>query len=188
MTLIALTSTLVFFKPDWLLQLTLHPYSIRKGGEYYRILTGDLVHNDWLHLLFNEFMLLMFGASLERYLNSRSAQGSWLFLCIYLASCFCGAVGTLLRHGKDFGFMSAGASGSIMGCMFSYILLQPHVVAYYLPVWGPVQNIYGGLLYILVMIVYQQKRTNTMINQEVHFYGALGGMITTLVIMAGGLK
>src|ERR1700744_5708592 len=71
---------------SFFMKMILHPYSIYKEKEYYRLFTSDLVHNDLIHLLLNELMLYGICASLEEYLRQQYANGSWLFLCIYLTS------------------------------------------------------------------------------------------------------
>jgi membrane associated rhomboid family serine protease len=167
------------------IKLILHPVSIVKDREYYRLLTSDLIHHDFLHLALNELLLYTYGGHLEDYLNRAGAYGSFLYAGIYLVSCLLGAVFSTIVHRNEFGFSSAGASGSLMGCMFSYILLKPKQIALYLPLVGPINNLYFGLLCILLLIVYQLRSKNELINHEQHFFGALGGIITTLLLFPG---
>jgi len=185
MITIFVVSVISFIKRSLFLKLILHPYSIVKEHQYYRIITADLVHNDFLHLLLNEFMLITFCANLEQFLRSKTSYGSLGFLVIYLLSCFSGAIAATIRHRKDFDYSSAGASGSIMGCMFSYIILQPNIIAYYVPGIGAVKNIHGGLLFIIALIIYQRRSKNTFASHEVHFFGALGGIVTTIILFRG---
>jgi membrane associated rhomboid family serine protease len=182
MLLIAVVSISAIQKPTLLFNLMLHPYSVVRQRQYYRLLTGDWVHNDWFHLGINEFVLFAYGTRLEQYLDHQSVYGDYYFLLIYLCSCLSGSVVTTWIHRKNFDFAGAGVSGSVMGCMFSLIVLQPHKVAFYVPVIGPVANIYGGLLYILGMVAYERRSRNKYVNQEVHFYGALGGLFATWML------
>jgi len=69
--------------------------------------------------------------------------------------------------------------------MFSFIILQPEKIAFYAPVFGGIKNIYGGLLYIIMMIVYQRRHPDSLANHELHFYGALGGIVATLILFPG---
>lgn len=183
MGLTTIATFIAFFKESWFHGLMLHPYSIVVNRQYYRLLSHDLVHVDWLHWLFNEFMFLNFGIGLERYLNHLNPYGSILFGAVYLASNFAGSIASTYRHHSDFLFSGAGFSGSIMGCMFCYIILQPNVIAFYAPGFGAVKNIYGGLIYILVMIIYQRRRRDERINSELHFFGALAGGFSAIVLM-----
>lgn len=182
MAAILVFSCLSFYSRLFFMKMILHPYSIIRQREYYRLFTADLVHNDITHLVLNEFMLFIFCSRLEMYLNGRSGEGSSQFLFIYLLSCFFGVLIVTVRHRNQFKFSSAGASGSIMGCMFGFIILQPEKIAFYLPGLGGIRNIFGGLLYILMMIVYQRKNPDSLSNHELHFYGALGGIAATLIL------
>jgi membrane associated rhomboid family serine protease len=60
--------------------------------------------------------------------------------------------------------------------------LQPNFISLYLPLAGGVKNIYTALVVIVVLIVYQKKTGNPMVNHEIHFFGALGGIIFTLIM------
>ena len=164
------------------IMLFLHPYSVVKQKQYYRLFTADLIHHDWIHLLINLFFLYVYGGYLEDYLNECGRLGSLRFVIIYLCSCLAGAGMVTIIHRKDFGFSSGGASASIIGCLFSYIILQPKRIALYLPELGPVNNLYFGLVSILVLFIYQWKTRNSLINYEQHLFGAIGGVITTFAL------
>lgn len=161
----------------------LHPYSIVRQRQYYRVITGDLVSNDPLHLLLNELMLCFFGGKLEQELNRRSHQGSFYFFMVYACSWIFGVGAMTLRYSNDFEFSSAGASGSILGCALSFMILVPNKIAFYLPFFGGVKNQYDALILILVLIVYQKRTNNPMINHELHFFGALGGIAATILLI-----
>jgi membrane associated rhomboid family serine protease len=182
MVTIFLFSTVSLYRPSFFMKLLLHPYSIFKEKEYYRIITADLVHNDLTHLALNEFMLYLCCANLEEFLRKRSACGSWQFLLIYLSSYFAGIIVATIRHRNDFSYSSAGASGSIMGCMFSFMLVDPNFIAFYLPVIGGLKNKYDALLYILILMWYQRRSKNELSNHELHFFGAIGGILATLLL------
>jgi len=187
MVLILAVSLSAFIKKRIFPELVLHPYSIYHQKQYYRLFTSDLVHVDLLHLALNEFMLYIFCSDLEETLRRASGNGSLKFLLIYLCSMLAGSVIATLRHKNDFSYSSAGASGSIMGCMFGFILLKPNYIAFYVPVFGGIKNIYGGLVYILVLIVYQRRSKNGMIDHELHFFGAAGGLAAAFALFPHGL-
>jgi hypothetical protein len=127
-------------------------------------------------------MLYISCSRLEYYLNTKSVHGIAEFLWIYLCSYFTGVIVTTVWHRNDFYFSTAGASGSIMGCLFGFIILEPNLSAFYLPGLGMIKNIYGGLMYILIIIWYQRKSENRMANHELHFFSSLGGIAATLVL------
>jgi len=182
MVLILIFSLTGFKNKVFYLKMVHHPSSMLRNKEYHRLFTFDLVHNDFVHLLVNEGMAYYLCGSLEELLNQQSPYGSLKFTCIYLASHFSGALVTTLRHRNHFDYMSAGASGSILGCLMSYILLDPNYVAFYLPVVGGVKNIFAGLFVIVGLIVYQWKTGNEMMDHELHFYSAVGGILATLLL------
>ena len=160
----------------------LHPFSIIRQHQYYRVFTADLVNADWMHLLLNEFMLYVFCSDLEETLRKTSSSGSWQFLMIYIGSLVVGSTIVIIRHRNDFNYSTTGTSGSIMGCMFGFMILDPNYIVYKISSGGGIKNIYGGLMYIVMLIIYQKRKGNEYINHEYHFYGALGGLAVTLIL------
>lgn len=177
-SLLALKNQRLFFAA------ILHPVTVNRKKEYYRLFSSDLIHNDVAHLFVNVFALFAVGSQLEEYLRSVNTMGSFWFAVIYLCSCVCGTFFTFLRHRKDIEFSSAGASGSVLGCMMSFMILQPYHIAFYMPLIGGVINMYAALIYIVFLILYQIKAANPLVNNEVHFYGALGGIVCALILKA----
>src|SRR5579872_4919180 len=186
--LVLFVSICSFLNKKLFLQLILHPVSVIRQKQYYRVLTADLVNADPLHLLLNECMLYVFCSDLEEVLRRKTAGGSLQFLVIYLSSLIFASAIVIFRHYKDFSYSTTGTSGSIMGCMFGYMILDPNHIVYHLPVLGGIKAIYGGLIYILMLIIYQKRKQNQMINHEYHFYGAIGGILATLALHPEILK
>ena len=182
MFVVLVFSCISLYSNSFFLKMILHPYSVIKEKEYYRLFTGDLVHNDFMHLILNEIMLYVMCASLEEHLKTLSHAGSWLFIIIYLSSCLFGSVLITVRHKKQFSYSSAGASGSILGCMFSFMILKPNYMGFYLPVLGGIKNTYTALIYIVILIGYQKRSEKLLLNHELHFYSAVGGILATLVL------
>jgi membrane associated rhomboid family serine protease len=81
----------------------------------WQMLTAAFLHGDWLHLLFNMFMLYIFGQVLEPML------GRARFLALYFVAAFGGSVAVLL-FGDPFTPV-VGASGAIYGLMGAYFVL-----------------------------------------------------------------
>lgn len=182
MTLIMVTSVIGFINPIVKFNLMLHPFSIFHHKQVYRLITADFVHNDPIHLIINETVIFFACGNLETYLHGHYARGSFLFLSIYLISMLGGAIIIAIRYHKDFDYSSSGASGSAIGSMFGYMILQPHVAAFYLPIFGSIQNIYGAFLFVAGFIIYQLRTKNPMVNNELHFYSAITGAIFTLLL------
>jgi len=186
--IILISGVVALFHRKVYYKLLLHPYSILKRKEYYRAFTGDLVHNDSFHLGLNLFILYLVCADLEETMRSQNRYGSWMFLSIYLGSYAAGAAYTIIRYRNVPEYSSAGASGSIMGCMMSFMILAPNYVAVYLPVIGGVTNLYMGMGYIVAMVYYQRKQDTSQINHGLHFFSALAGIMITLAYYPHILK
>lgn len=182
MLVIFISSCYSFYDKDFSLKLILHPFGILKRKEYYRLFTSDFVHNDFGHLVMNEIMLYLICVNLEECFNAQSQFGSAQFILIYMISNLTGVLVTTLRHWRDFSYSSAGASGSVLGCMMSFMILKPDYIGLYVPVFGGVKNIYMALAFIIVLIVYQHRTKNKLMNNELHFYSALGGIIATILL------
>jgi membrane associated rhomboid family serine protease len=182
LTAILVSGCIGFYQRRYYYRMVLHPVSVVRQREWYRLLTADWVHNDWLHLLLNGLILYAFGGNLEELLRKTSAWGSLQFGLIYLTSMLAANVAVTFRHRQDFGYSTAGASGSIMGCMFGLILVAPNLIAFYLPVAGAVKSSWFGLYSIVLLLAYH-RRKDGMISYEAHFFGALGGIAATLIIV-----
>jgi membrane associated rhomboid family serine protease len=159
----------------------LYPFGIIRNKEYYRLLSSGFVHVDRLHLFSNLLMLFLTTISLEKYLAELVSYGHILFGVVYLGCHLIGAILVTGRHFKDPTFSSAGASGSIMGCLFCLMILQPNFVAFYLPVIGPVSNWYASLIFILLLIRLQHRQ-GSLYNHEMHLYSGLAGVCSGLLI------
>lgn len=175
-SLAGLLNKKLFFK------LILHPQSLIRDKEYYRVLSADWTNADLQHLLLNELMLYVFCTHLEFTLRKLSPAGSLQFLVIYLAGLLFGSAIIIARYYRNYAYATTGTSGSIMGCMFSFMLLDPGYVTFDLPVIGPVKNLYAGLVYIGVLILYQRRKKEGVVNNEFHFYGGIGGILATLAL------
>jgi len=99
----AFTNSLVLMKDD----LFFRPWTL---------LTSMFLHGSITHLLFNMYVLLMFGSLLEQ------RMGSKRFLFIYLLS------GLIAAFVSSFVYRAAlGASGAIMGMLGVLIILMPEL-------------------------------------------------------------
>lgn len=181
MILTLIASLISIRRPSVTLKFMLHPYSTFKDKEYYRFFTADFIHNDVVHLGINEYLLYFVSGRLEILLNGQK-NGEFLFCGIYFTSMLSASVITSILNRKSFDYSSAGASGTLMGCLLSYMLLAPYKIGFYLPVIGGVNNMISALLVILGVTIYQIRTKHSFINHELHFFGALGGTAATLII------
>ena len=145
-----------------------HIGSIR-AGEHIRMLTSGFLHADGGHLFFNMFTLFMFAPVVIHYFGSAS------FFLIYMGSLVFGSLLTLMMHKNDYGYRAIGASGAVMGIIYSAILIRPNMEIYWF-----IPGYIFGIIYLLYSI-YGMKAKNDNIGHTAHFGGAIGGYLITLL-------
>ena len=182
MLVIAMVSITAIYKKWIFASLLLHPYSVVHQRQYYRVFTSDFVHNDFVHLIFNEVSLYIFCANLEVTLTKRLGYGGWHLLEIFVISELAGNLIYTVINRDKFEYSSAGCSGSVMGCLFAFMILDPYGTAISFAFIGGVKNIVTGIIYILLLVYYKWKKGNEMINHDIHFYGAMGGLLAVLIV------
>jgi membrane associated rhomboid family serine protease len=156
----------------------LHPYSVYRKNKLYTLITSGMIHSDWMHLIFNMMTFFFFAFTLEAQI------GSWRFGLIYFLSLILSDIPSVLKHKDDFWYNSLGASGAISGVLFSYILFYPlsKLYLFFIPIGIPAV-LFGGLY--LIYCVYASKQSRDNINHDAHFFGALTGIIITILIIPG---
>lgn len=154
----------------------LHPYSVSKGHRIYTFITSGLIHADWMHLFFNMFTFYFFAFQLEVMI------GHWQFATLYIISLIVSDIPTVLRHKNEYRYTSLGASGAISAVLFSYILFQP--LSMIGVMFIPMPAIVFGVLY-LVYCMYMSKNSRDNINHDAHFFGAITGLILTVLLVPG---
>lgn len=143
-------------------------------GEYYRLLTAGFIHVDYNHLFFNCFTLFIFGG------NVLNGLGTVNFILLYLISLLMGNGLALYYHQRNPYYTAVGASGAIMGIVYSSILMFPEMKLAYIFLPIPMPAYVFGIGY-LIYTLFGIKSQNDGIGHTAHFGGALGGIICTLV-------
>jgi membrane associated rhomboid family serine protease len=173
------TSLYTFYNPHLYAKFMLHPYSIARGQKVFSVLSSGLIHKDWGHLLFNMLTFFFFGFSLESILASASVWGHLQFTLIYVAGMVLSDLPTIYKHRNSINYYSLGASGAICAVLFSFIMFQPKAMLGVfliipMPAW-----IFGFLF--LAYCAWAAKQSRDSINHDAHFYGALVGVVLTLI-------
>jgi membrane associated rhomboid family serine protease len=171
----------------------LRPYRMaRDQSQFYRFLTSGFLHSDWGHLLFNMIAFYSFGGLvLDVLANGTNAQGIdgfggtggiWRFLVLYLGGIIVSDIPTYFRHRDDRNYGSLGASGGVASVLFAGVIFAPlnKIYMMFIPVGIP--GFIFGFLYLLYSY-YQGRRRGDNINHDAHFYGALYGVVLTLVFV-----
>jgi len=164
------------------LNLMHYPYVTARDRSYYRFLTSIFLHGSWLHLLVNLFVFFTFGEAVEYQfgLLFGPVMGKINFLLLFLLSGILADVFTYRKHLEDPNFRSVGASGSISGVMFAYVLFYP-LQNLYLYGLIPIPGIIAGVLYLWYSN-YAAKKEGGRIDHSAHFYGAVAGIIFTIAV------
>jgi len=151
-----------------LLQLGAVSRSTIVNGQYYRLLTADFLHIGPAHLISNMYALFIIGWNLER------VYGHTRFLMVYLLS---GLIGSMVSaFTLPIGIVSAGASGSIIGCLAALIILQSRYshISFGVRLGSAVLSLFYNLVSGLA--------PGSGIDIAAHLGGAIGGIILPLLV------
>lgn len=173
-----ITSVYAFYNHGVYGKFMLHPYSVSRKHKIYTLITSGLIHADWIHLLFNMITFFSFGFALE------STIGSLKFGIIYFVSLIASDIPSVIKHKDDMWYNSLGASGAISAVLFSCILFFPFSKMYIFPIPFSIWSIIFGPIY-LVYCAYMSKNSRDNINHDAHLFGALAGLILTVLLVPG---
>jgi membrane associated rhomboid family serine protease len=96
-----------------------------------------------------------------------------------LLSLVVGNLLSLYLHKNEYHYSAVGASGAVMGVIYSAILLGPLTsTIYFMPAW------LFGLLYLFYSIYGMRKRVGN-IGHDAHFGGAIAGYLITIAFKPG---
>jgi membrane associated rhomboid family serine protease len=184
---VAITLWSMYSNPVYFDRFSERPYEIVYHKRYYQAITSAFLHANFLHLFFNMFALYSFGTILEKFfiVNLGNFTGSLDFFLIYFISLLSGSLLTVIFHFKNSDYVAVGASGAVSGIIFSFILFFPTstVGVFFIPMPAFI----FAFLYIGVSI-YGVKSKFGNIGHEAHLGGAIGGVISTFLLIEGSLK
>lgn len=163
------------------------PYGVKYHKEWYRFFTHALVHGSWIHLIFNMYVLYMFGMMVESYFAQRFGVvlGTFIYLGLYASAIPLASVYTYFKQNENRYYRSLGASGAVSAVVFAAILMQPFMpmglilVSDITGIWFAA--FFFGALYLMYS-AYSAKKENTRIEHNAHYWGAIWGMLFTTII------
>jgi membrane associated rhomboid family serine protease len=135
----------------------------------YTLISYMFLHGGFLHILFNMFMLWMFGTAIE------NAWGSRPFLRYYLV---CGVGGGLTQALVSWGSLTpiVGASAAVMGLLLAYAIMYPNQRVYLYGIIGiRMKYMVAGL--VLLDLVQGVGRTDSAVAHFAHLGGMIFGFI-----------
>jgi membrane associated rhomboid family serine protease len=140
----------------------LYRAAIHEGHQYWRLISSAFLHENFIHIGFNMYLLYILGLMLE------PAIGWARFAAIYFTALLAGSFGVLLATASP----SLGASGAIFGLMGGAVV---ELRARRISVW---QSGIGGLIVLNLIISF----TFANISVGAHIGGLIGGAIAALAI------
>src|SRR3569833_526502 len=173
---ITLAISFIAFSSDWVYEtFILHPASVYHGKSLHTLITSGFINADLMHLFFNMFSFYFFAFTLE------SILGHWQFGLLYGLSLVLSDLPTVARYKDSYNYRSLGASGAISAVIFSYILFDPLAGMGFVFLPGiDIPAVVFGALY-LVYCSYASKRQLGNINHDAHLFGAISGIMITIV-------
>jgi len=168
-------------------KLKFNAYLVWYKKEYSRLLSHALVHNSWMHLIFNMYVLWMFGEMIEPVFSSpiyfpyTYQYGKFLYVLMYVLAVLVSALPSLFKEKNNHYYNSVGASGAVSAIVFTTILLAPTMPLgiIFIPIRLPAYIF--GLLY-LAYTFYMSKQNKDNIAHEAHFAGSIFGLVFPLIL------
>lgn len=180
----SVVSVAAFSKEKIKEDLLFWPAEIKSRGQYYRFLTGGLIHGDIMHLAFNMISLLSFGEYLEGYLFSSpdwfGSNGKLVYLALYVLALLVSVIPDYFAYKDNFAYRALGASGAVSAVIFAFIMLEPTMklnLFFSIPIPG---YIFGALF--LAVSVYLSRRGGDNIGHRAHFSGAIFGVLFMIIV------
>ncbi len=163
-------SVLGLFRVPALIERCLfRPYYLVRRKQYATMITSGLVHADVGHLLFNMFTFFFFAFPLERYI------GAVPFVMLYLTGLIASHGCTFIRHRRNPGYASLGASGAISAVLFAYIVFFPTTTLMIMPIPIPIPAVLFAVGYVGYSY-WASAQSRGRINHDAHLCGALSGL------------
>lgn len=146
------------------------PYNFK----IWQFLTYQFMHGDFTHILFNMFMLWMFGMELENIMGSKKFLAYYL-LCGFGAGLFQIFLSPILSESLA---PTIGASGAVFGIMIAFAMFFPdrYIFLYFLI---PIKAKY--LIAFLVVIEFLSVNEPTIVAHLAHIGGAVTGFLFILL-------
>lgn len=165
-----------------------NPFAIAKNKDFKRFITHGFLHADINHLLFNMLSLYFFGPYVEIEFQEKFGNlGSYIYVFFYLSAIVVSSIYSFFKNKENVNYNALGASGAISSIIFASIIFSPlsKIYLFFIPIgipayiFGPIYLIISGLL---------AKRGGGGIAHDAHFFGALYGIIFTIIAIPNSIK
>ena len=174
-----IVSFLSFSNEKMMDELIFYPPAITRDNQWYRFITSGFIHADIQHLAFNMFTLYFFGKNWESAYNDYLGLGKIWYIILYLGALVVSQMPSYIKNRNNYHYRSLGASGAVSAIVFSMILLMPWSTLYVFIL--PVPAIIYAVLY-LGYTIYMSRKGGDSINHDAHLWGAIFGIIFSIVL------
>ncbi len=187
-------SLLAFGNGELLNRLIFNPYQVKHRKQYYRVITHAFIHGDFLHLLFNMYVLWSFGGLIEMIFTDPEvfknlfpdlefwgvSRGYLYYVLLYLGGIIFATLPSMRKHSDNPGYNSLGASGAVSAVVLAVILLLPtmDIYLFFIPIGIPAFVVGGAYLFYEY---YMSKKQSTGIAHDAHYFGAIYGLVVLLI-------
>lgn len=176
----AITSIMAFNNHDMWNKGVFYP-ALMNGHpkEWHRFISSGFLHADWMHLIFNMYVLYIFGKYIESMYMSISGS-MYLFPAMYVLALIASSLPSYFKHKENYHYRALGASGAVAAVIFSFIYYNPWAMLYLFGI-VPIPAILFGIGY-LVYSAWAAKKGQDNIGHDAHFYGSVFGFLFTLIV------
>jgi len=163
-------------------KLMFNAYMIHQRKEWWRFFSSGILHADWMHLAFNMFSLYMFGRGVEDAFSYLfGTKGTFFFLLLYVGGIAMSSLYSYEKHKLNIYYNALGASGAVSAVIFAYIIIAPTAKLGFLFIPVPIPAYLFGLIFLGIEY-YMSKKGNSNIGHDAHFWGAIYGIVLTIVL------
>lgn len=158
--------------------LAMHPFDLSTamsdvpGFWPWQLVTYQFMHAGFFHILFNMYILYIFGVTLQEVFGERK------FLAFYLLS----GIGAGLLHLFLSQGSVVGASGAVMGVVVGMATLYPNQQVFMFPLFIPIKLKWIAIAYVVMDLIYGITGTGGNVANFAHLGGAATGF---LLVKAG---
>ncbi len=163
----------LYGKNSLLYKFLLRPYDVVQNNRWHLIITSGFLHGDLTHLLFNMISFFFFAFQLEAIIGTAN------FLIVYFGCLILSDIPTIIKHKDNYDYGSLGASGAISGVIFGSILFYPLSTIYIF--FFPLPALAFAVLFLLYGW-WASRRGMDFINHSAHNWGAVSGILLTLLV------
>ena len=178
-----IVSVLAFYNAELMDKLKFNAYRIKHDRQGWRFGSYALVHADWLHLLINMWVLYSFGdIVLHSFGIYFGPKGFAYYLLLYMGGVLFSILFDYGKNKDNIYYNAVGASGAVAAVVFASIMIYPVGGIYLFPIPFSIPSWLFGILFLFYS-AYMQKKGTSRIGHSAHFFGAVFGIVLTIILV-----